>query len=371
MLLSNFTFMRHIHLLLLYIFFLALLRTSHAIAQESVRDAAGDTGVTVLIYHRFGEDKYPTTNIDLDRFKEQLEYLKTSNYRVISLQQLVLYLQKGAKLPERSVVITIDDGYKSVYEKAWPLLKDYNYPFTVFLYAKATENRHWDYMTWDQVKEMKAAGVDFQNHGFAHEHMAFMPSGMNMDEYRAWIRADLAVSTRILSEELEERPRFFAIPYGEYNNTLLGEVRSFGYEAILLQDPGSVSSDTDPFAIPREPILGFDWSSMNHFQMVLQRVDLPLTGEIPEAGRLSDAIPEQFGAQLLYPERYIPGTLGIYVSELGWQKANLVGNYVSISNISTLNRRINRVAISGREKKSGRTAIRYWMLVNDIEDFKN
>jgi len=328
-------------------------------------------GITVLIYHRFGEEKYPSTNVKEERFRKQLEYLKSHDYTVISLHELVRYLKRSEeKLPERSVVITIDDGYRSVYDIAWPLLREYGFPFTVFLYAKATENRHWNYLTWSQVREMKEAGVDFQNHGFAHHHMAFKPEGMNTDEYRAWIRADLAVSTRILSEELKERPRYFAVPYGEYNKILLDEVRSFGYEAILLQDPGSVSRDTDPFFIPREPILGTDWATMDHFQKILERVDLPLTGEIPEFGWLTDDTPEVLGARLLYPERYIPGTLGIYVSELGWQKAELEGDFARISNSKTLSRKINRVAISGREKKSGKTAIRYWMLVNEIEGAK-
>ena len=342
--------------------------TSSVLAVAQVESKTEDAGITVLIYHRFGEDKYPTTNIDVERFREQLEYLKNNDYTVIPLQQLVGYLQEGKTLLERSVVITIDDGYRSVYENAWPLLKEFGYPFTVFLYAKATEDRHWNYMTWEQVMEMKNAGVDFQNHGFAHEHMAFMPSGMAMDEYRAWIRADLAVSTRILSEELKERPRFFAVPYGEYNKVILEEIRSFGYEAILLQDPGSVSSHTDPFAIPREPILGNDWATMKHFQMVLERVDLPITAQIPAAGNLSDPLPQQFGAQLLYPDRYIPGTIGIYVTDLGWHQAIMQNNFASIVNNNPLQRRITRVAISGREKESGRTAIRYWMLVNDEAD---
>jgi hypothetical protein len=99
--------------------------------------------------------------------------------------------------------------------------------------------------------------------------------------------------------------------------------------------------------------------------MVLERVDLPIAGEIPAAGQLSDTAPDRFGAQLLYPERYIPGSLGIYISELGWHKASMQGDFASITNSSTLSRRINRVAISGREKESGRTAIRYWMLVRE------
>jgi peptidoglycan/xylan/chitin deacetylase (PgdA/CDA1 family) len=324
-----------------------------------------EEGVTVLIYHRFGEDRYPTTNVAVDRFREQMEFLKENGYRVIPLEALVQYLQKDGKLPEKAVVITIDDGYRSVYENAWPVLKDFSYPFTVFLYAKATENRHSNYMTWEQIREMKDAGVDFQNHGFSHEHMAFIPPGMDAHAYRAWIRADLSVSTKILSDELKEQPRFFAVPYGEYNEIVLDEIRSFGYEAIILQDPGSVSGDTDPFAIPREPILGNEWASMEHFQMVLERVDLPINGEVPATGQLSDNRPDRFGANLLYPERYVPGTVGIYVSELGWQRATIEDNFASIVNSNTLKRRINRVAISAREKESGRTAIRYWMLVGE------
>jgi len=330
---------------------------------SAVTAPSAETGVTVLIYHRFGEEKYPTTNVAVDRFREQMEFLRENDYKVISLESLVQVLQEGKKLSEKAVVITIDDGYKSVYENAWPILRDFNYPFTVFLYAKATENRHSNYMTWEQVREMKDAGVDFQDHGFAHEHMAFVPSGMDMQDYRAWIRADLEASTKILSRELTVRPRFFAVPYGEYNEILLDEVRSFGYEAIILQDPGSVSSDTNPLAIPREPILGNEWASMEHFRTILERVDLPIREEVPSPGQLLDYAPQRFGAHLLYPERYVPGTIGIYVSELGWQQATLEGDFASIVNSSTLKRKINRVAVSAREKESGRTAIRFWMVV--------
>ncbi len=352
---------------LLFILLFLLLPVSSAGAPEKKgTPVPAQSGATVLIYHRVGEDKYPTTNIGVERFREQLEYLKSNDYTVISLEKLLGSLAKDEPLPPRSVILTMDDGYRSVYEKAWPLLREYGYPFTVFLYVQATEKRHWDYMTWEQVREMQAAGVDFQNHGFSHDHMAFIPAGMEDREYRAWIRADLGVSTRILSEELQVRPRFYAVPYGEYNEALLDEVRAFGYEGIFLQDPGSVSSDTDPFAIPREPILGKDWSTMEHFQAVLERVDLPLGARIPRAGRLADTTPEKFEAKLLYPERYVPGTVGIYVSELGWQQAEVSGDGIAVvANSTSLSRRINRVAVSGREKESGRTAIRFWMIIGE------
>ncbi len=357
--------MKAVSALISILFCLVVYPLSVDAAQQSIAENQQAQDATVLIYHRFGEDKYPSTNVSVERFREQMAYLKENNYRVIPLSSLVESLQGASPLPVKTVVITIDDGYRSVYEHAWPILQEFGFPFTVFIYVKATENNHWNYMTWDQAREMKAAGVDFQNHSFAHHRLANRPAGMNDDDYFSWIRADLAVSTRIMSEELKERPRFYAVPYGEYNQAVTDITRSFGYEAILMQDPGSVSKDTDIFSIPREPILGTNWSTLEHFQMILNRVDLPFDMEGPRAGALSDTTPAQFSARLLHPERYVPSSLGIYVSELGWQKAALQGDTVSIANTTLLTRRINRVAVSGREKGSGRTAIRFWLLVQE------
>jgi peptidoglycan/xylan/chitin deacetylase (PgdA/CDA1 family) len=334
-------------------------------AKQKVDDEKHPSGVTVLIYHRFGEDRYPSTNVSVDRFREQMAYLRDNNYQVIPLSSLIDALRDNKKIPDRAVVITIDDGYRSVYDHAWPILQEFGYPFTVFIYVKATENKHWNYMTWDQAREMKGAGVDFQNHSFAHFRLANRPDDMDDADYLSWIRADLAVSTRIMSEELKERPRFYAIPYGEYNQAVIDTTRSFGYEAIFMQDPGSVSQDTDMFSIPREPILGTEWSTLEHFQMVLERVDLPLASTMPPAGALPEAQPSQFSARLLHPDRYESSSLGIYVSELGWQKAVLEGDRVSIRNSIPLQRRINRVAVSGKEKDSGQTAIHFWLLVQE------
>jgi len=319
-------------------------------------------GATVLIYHRFGEEDLPTTNIAADRFEEQLAFLRDNGYRVLALRDLAARLLQGEPLPDRSVVITIDDGYRSVYEVAWPLLRKYGFPFTVFVYVEATDQGRRGYMNWNQIRELRDAGVDFQNHGYGHLHMAERRPGMTDQAYRAWIRADLAVSTRILSQQLGQRPEFFAVPYGEYNQAVIDEARLFGYRAILMQDPGSVGADTDPLAIPREAILGEDWSTMEHFQMVLERVDLPLA-DLEPVTAVRGEIPPRFSARLLYPERYRPGTLGIYVTELGWRQAVVEDGRVIVANDQPLTRPINRVAVSGREKESNRTAIRYWLLV--------
>lgn len=330
--------------------------------QTDPQSARGDA--TVLIYHRFGDSRYPTTNVAIEDFKEQMAYLSQNNYRVVPLAELVSMRKKNRPIPEKVAIITIDDGYQTVYTKAWPVLKSYGFPFTVFLYVKAVDQGYKDFVTWEQVREMQASGVDFQDHSYSHYHLANWPSDMAEQDYRQRIRNDLVKGNEILSARLGRSPRYLAIPYGEYNRIVIEEAMGVGYDAIFTQDPGSVSDDTDIFQCPREPILGNEWSSLEHFITVLQRVDLPISNMTPSIDPLDDPAPLRFGARLLYPERYSPHSFGIYVSELGWCQASLEGDFVSIENVTPLARPINRVMVSAKEKKTGKTAVRFWMLVN-------
>ncbi len=320
-------------------------------------------GVTVLIYHRFDENRYPTTNVSSQRFREQLDYLKTNHYKILPLRDLVQAIKHGTRLPDKAVVITIDDGYRSVYEVAWPILRSYGFPFTVFLYVKGVDSGSHAYMSWDQVREVAEQGGDFQDHSYSHNRMADRPVGMNEADYRAWIREDLRTGRRILEKNLGVQPGFFAIPYGEYNAIVLEETKRLGYEAVLSQDPGSISLETDRYCIPREPILGNEWSTMKHFVEVLNRIDMPIKNMEPSPGEIQGPMVKRFSATLIHPENYEPQTFGIYVTDIGWKKAVLNGNLLSISNDQPLTHHKNRVLVSGRDKKSGRLAVRSWMLL--------
>jgi peptidoglycan/xylan/chitin deacetylase (PgdA/CDA1 family) len=323
---------------------------------------AGDA--TILIYHHFGDSRYPTTNVEMTAFAQQMKYLAEHDYRVLPLAEAVTMLHQGRPLPPRSVVITIDDGYRSVYSKAWPLLRKHNFPFTVFLYVEGLESGYPNYLTWKQVREMQAAGVDFQDHSYSHHRMADRPAGMDDKTYRGWIGADLARSRALLTARLGRVPRFFAIPYGEYNSIVIEEARKAGYEAILTQDGGSVSDLSDRFLLPREPILGKEWATLSHFKTVLERVDLPLADFTPSLVPPLARKPARFGARIIEPERYLPDSFGIYVSELGWTRASLENGVVSMVNSRPLSRRLNRVMISAREREGGRTAVRFWLLMH-------
>ena len=330
-------------------------------APVAAADQRGDA--TIFIYHHFGDDRYPTTNVGMPEFKAQMAYLAEHDYNVIPLAELVAMLAAGSPLPPKTVVITVDDAYRTTYSEAWPVLQKYNFPFTVFIYVEALERGYSNYLTWEQVKEMAADGVDFQDHSYSHHRLADWPAGMSEADYRARVRRDLQKSIEIMTARLGERPRFFAIPYGEYNDIVLEESARL-YQAVFTQDAGSVSDDTPLNMIPREPILGTNWSTLEHFVQVLERVDLPFTAMTPGLEPLRDRHPERIGARLLHPERYRPGTFGLFVSELGWQQAKVDGDMVYIENDRELTRRINRVMISARERETGRTALRFWMLTS-------
>lgn len=333
---------------------------------QAVTCVASENSATIFIYHKFGEDTYPTTNIALDRFEEQMRFLQDNSYKVIPLSDLVAFLKKGStgSLPEKTAVITIDDGYGSTYTCAWPILKKYRYPFTVFLYIKAVDSKYSNFLTWDQVREMRAAGVDVQPHTYSHHRFGSWGKGVDERGYREWISNDFKKGYDVFETNLGIKPRFLALPYGEYNSIIIDEAKKVGFEAVLSQDPGSISSSTDPFRIPREPILGNDWSTMDHFKKVLDRVDLPVTDLSPSLIPFRNSFPENFCATVNEIDTFNPGSFGIYVSELGWKPATILSDRVCIDNDVALSRRTNRVAVSARKKNSGVTAIHYWLLIN-------
>ena len=113
----------------------------------------------VVMYHRFGETEYPSTNIRLEQFDAHLAELTSGKYTVLPLPEIVAALKAGKSLPDRTVGISIDDAYASVYDVAWPRLKKAGLPFTVFVSTEPVDRKLRGLMTWDQIRELKAAGI--------------------------------------------------------------------------------------------------------------------------------------------------------------------------------------------------------------------
>lgn len=136
-----------------------------------VYSVVADQHAVVFMYHRFGNEKYPSTNITKDQFKAQLAYLYKHNYNVLKLSSVINLLKQNQDLPPKTVVLTIDDAYKSVYTTAFDILKKYNYKCTVFVNTRPIDLRSKAYMSWEEIKEMQKYGIEFSNHSYSHPYL--------------------------------------------------------------------------------------------------------------------------------------------------------------------------------------------------------
>ena len=215
----------------------ALMMIGHA-AHSLAADHA-----TILMYHRFGEDRFPSTNVRLEQFEEHLEILASGDYHVLPLDDIVESLQTGTPLPDRAVAITIDDAYLSVYEEAFPRLKVRGFPATLFVATRPVDRNLRSYMSWDQIREWQAAGFGIGSQTQTHPHMHRIPIEANREE--------ITISNERFLAELGMRPTLFAYPYGEYNLEVLELVKETGFVAAFGQNSGVAHGYDGFFELPR------------------------------------------------------------------------------------------------------------------------
>ena len=116
----------------------------------------------IFMYHRFGENEYPSTSIRLEQFEDHLKALKKGNFTVWPVPRIIAALKAGQDLPDRTIGITIDDAYLSVFTEAWPRFKAAGIPFSVFVATDPVDRKVGGYMTWEHLRELKAAGVTIE-----------------------------------------------------------------------------------------------------------------------------------------------------------------------------------------------------------------
>lgn len=243
--------------------------TAHALLQDT---AETDRSVVILLYHRFGEDQLPTTNIRLEQFDAQIEELTSGKYNVIPLSVAVDHLKSKTPLPPRSVVITIDDAYKSVFEEGWPRLKAAGLPFTLFVSSEPVDQQNPNYMTWDDVRALQEAGVEIGHHTHTHLHM--------IEAGQDGAMRDVNMATARFESELGEKPTYFAYPYGEYVPSLQTSIREDGFEAAFAQHSGPAAEWDDMFALPRFPV-NERFGDLNRFRLIAGSKAIPVMDVSP------------------------------------------------------------------------------------------
>ncbi|MBU8871305.1 MAG: polysaccharide deacetylase family protein [Gemmatimonadales bacterium] len=242
--------------------------------------ADSPTRAVALIFHHVSEETPAVTSISPVAFEEILDLLTGDpSYSVLPLATVVDSLQRGGLLPPRSVTLTFDDGYESVYSEAFPRLKRHGFPFTVFICPSAIDARTGPVMTWDQLREMADAGATIANHSSSHVHLQRRRIGESAPEWKTRIRRDLLDAERRITEELGSAPGWLAFPYGEYDIAVLELVDELGW-AGFGQQSGPMGTDSDFRILPRFPI-GGKFTDKRDLALKLATVPFPLRESVP------------------------------------------------------------------------------------------
>ena len=219
--------------------------------------AEGVQAVVVLCYHRVGPGNSKMTTSTAN-FEAQLDWLATNGYHVVRLAELAAFLEGKQALPRRSVVITFDDGYASVYRHAYPLLLERGLPATLFIYTDFIGSG--DALSWPQMESMRASGlIDIQAHSKTHGNLTLRGADESDAAYRQRLDAEFRLPRVLIERHLDEtgaKVDFFAYPYGDANEAVMQAMRRRGYALGLTVTPGGNPFYSAPMLLKRVMIFG-------------------------------------------------------------------------------------------------------------------
>ena len=228
------------------------------------------------MYHRFEENKYPSTNTKIANFKNQLNLIKEEKIKFINPYQFNQNLIDQTNL--RKVMITIDDAFSSFYENAWPIIKDRKIPIILFVSTREVGKK--GYMTWEQIREIsKENFVHIGNHSHTHEYL--------IDYSLNQIKEDLLKSISTFKKEIGYNSNFFSYPFGEYSLEFKNLVRELGFTYAFGQHSGVIDLTKDKFELPRFPI-NEKYGEIKRFKTLLKTLPFKYKKIIPEEKYIND-----------------------------------------------------------------------------------
>jgi peptidoglycan/xylan/chitin deacetylase (PgdA/CDA1 family) len=231
----------------------------------------------VLQYHHVSVSSPKSTSVTPEQFTEHMDYLKNAGFQVVDLRSALDDLQAHKALPEKAVAISFDDAYRSIYQAGFPILKERNFPFTVFINTEPVERKSRSFLTWEQMKEMEASGGVFANHTIRHPYMLRKEEGESDDAWLSRMTKEVDTVEALLIKNLGHSPKMLAYPYGESNRTIRTMMEERGVMAFG-QQSGVVSADSDFENLPRFPASGA-YAKLSTLKTKLDAKPMPLLAE--------------------------------------------------------------------------------------------
>ena len=293
----------------LFIIILSFYSNSKA-EENNIKYYSDDKGILALMYHRFDENKYPSTNIQMDIFKQQIDIIKTLKYNFYDPKEL----KKKFHIPkiEKKILITIDDAFSSFYEIAWPYLKKEKIPFILFV---STQSVGADgYMTWSQIKELeKESTVYIGNHSHTHNYLVELKNQEFIN--------DIKTSSLIFRERLGYNPIFFSYPFGEYS-LFIKEYISKNFMFSFGQHSGVIDINKDQYELPRFPI-NEKYGDLKRFSFLINLNPLQYKKLYPEDKYLTNNNPPKFLVEFFEEQKNINNINCFSDEGDGWKKSNI------------------------------------------------
>ena len=296
------------------------------------------------MYHRFGEHKYPSTNIAMNVFKEHIKLIKDKKLEFFNPENLADEFNKVKK--QKKILITIDDGFTSFYEKAWPYLREHKIPFILFISTQAVGKK--GYMTWEQIKDVEKEEFAFiGNHSHTHEYLI----EFNFDDFKK----DINKSIEIFNYKLGYNPIYFSYPFGEYSlehEKFIASKFKFGFG----QHSGVIDLNKNKYELPRFPI-NEKYGDLKRFKSVISYLPLQYKNVIPRDKLLNNTNNPPKLIIEFFEEQKNLNNITCYSNEGNkWKQSNinLKNNYLEVKFVEKFNFRRGRINCSLNDKEGWR-----------------
>ena len=293
--------------------FIIILLTSNSNADnENIKYYSEDKGTIAIMYHRFNENKYPSTNVKMDIFKNQIEIIRGKG---LNFYNPLDFKDEFAKPKnEKKILLTIDDAFSSFYENAWPYLKKNKIPFILFVSTEPVGKN--GYMTWEQIKEVEKEKFAYiGNHSHSHEYM--------IDFTLEKFKEDIDLSIKIFKEKLGYNPIYFSYPFGEYSLSQKKYIHQ-KFNFAFGQHSGVIDINKDKYELARFPI-NEKYGDLKRFEFLVDLFPLQYKNLIPEQKYINNSTnPPDFSVEFFKEQKNI-NNINCFSDEGNkWEKSNVI-----------------------------------------------
>ena len=279
--------------------------------ENNSKSFSNDSGILSLMYHRFNENKYPSTNIRMNIFDEQMQMIKKLDYEFYNPK--LFEKEFDNKKDDKKILITIDDGFQSFYQEAWPYLKKNNIPFILFVSTEPVGRN--GYMTWEQILEIENSEIGMiGHHSHTHEYLIDMT---NEDFIN-----DIETASKIFKKKLGYVPSIFSYPFGEYSKLMKDYIIS-KFTIAFGQHSGVIDLNKDKYELPRFPI-NEKYGDLKRFKSVINYNPLEYKTILPEEKKINDQTnPPELTVEFFKEQKNIKN-ITCYSNDGGnWKKTDL------------------------------------------------